>query len=136
MIEIDHLDKVDQSVILLGATNHPESIDSSILRPGRLDRLVYVGAPNLDERVQILQVLKQKTKLKSDVDLEIIASKTEGCTGADLKAVIRKAGLLSLKMGLAEITQENIELAIQSVSPSVPSSSAEDIEDDQMEEEE
>lgn len=110
---------MDQSVILLGATNHPESIDSSILRPGRLDRLVYVGAPNEDERVQILQVLKHKTKLQASVDLNIIASKTEGYTGADLQAVIRKAGLISLKQNLLEISQENIELAIRHVSPSI-----------------
>lgn len=113
---------MDQSVILLGATNHPESIDSSILRPGRLDRLVYVGAPNADEREQILQVLKHKTKLHADVDLQVVAAKTEGYTGADLNAVIRKAGLLSLKQNLSEISQENIELAIQSVSPSIVSS--------------
>lgn len=112
---------MDQSVILLGATNHPESIDNSILRPGRLDRLVYVGAPNLDERVQILQVLKQKTKLQANVDLEVVASKTDGYTGADLQAVIRKAGLLSLKMNLLEINQQNIELALKFVSPSIGS---------------
>lgn len=119
MIEIDHLDKIDQSVILLGATNHPESIDSSILRPGRLDRLVYVGAPNQDERFQILQVLKHKTKLGASVDLEAIASKTEGYTGADLQAVIRKAGLLSLKKQLFEIDQASIELALTFVKPSI-----------------
>ncbi|KAG1092788.1 hypothetical protein G6F42_019112 [Rhizopus arrhizus] len=119
LIEIDHLDKIDQSVILLGATNHPESIDSSILRPGRLDRLVYVGAPNQDERFQILQVLKHKTKLDANVDLQVIASKTEGYTGADLQAVIRKAGLLSLKKQLSEIDQANIELALTFVGPSV-----------------
>ncbi|KAI9261926.1 P-loop containing nucleoside triphosphate hydrolase protein [Helicostylum pulchrum] len=119
LIEIDHLDKVDKSVILLGATNHPESIDNSILRPGRLDRLVYVGAPNLEERVQILQVLRNKTKVHPDINLEEIASKTEGYTGADLQAVIRKAGLLSLKQNLLQITQENILKAIESVSPSV-----------------
>jgi ATP-dependent 26S proteasome regulatory subunit len=119
------LDKVDQSVILLGATNHPESIDNSILRPGRLDRLVYVGAPNLDERVQILQVLKQKTKLEANVDLEVIASKTEGYTGADLQAVIRKAGLLSLKMNLTKINQQNIESALNFVSPSITTESME-----------
>lgn len=106
-------------MILLGATNHPESIDSSILRPGRLDRLVYVGAPNADEREQILQVLKHKTKFQTDVDLQVVAAKTEGYTGADLNAVIRKAGLLSLKQNLFEISQANIELAIQSVSPSI-----------------
>lgn len=122
---------MDKSVILLGATNHPESIDSSILRPGRLDRLVYVGAPNVDERVQILQVLKLKTKLKSNVDLEAIAFKTEGYTGADLQAVIRKAGLLTLKQKLSEITQENILKAIDLVSPSI---SKEEDNDDYMDE--
>lgn len=110
---------MDQSVILLGATNHPESIDDSILRPGRLDRLVYVGAPNLEERVQILTVLGQKTKLDSNVDLEIIASKSEGYTGADLKAVVRKAGLLSLKSNLREINQANLEAALTHVTPSI-----------------
>lgn len=119
LIEIDHLDKLDQHVILLGATNHPESIDDSILRPGRLDRLVYVGAPNLEERVQILNVLQQKTKLDTNVDLESIALKAEGYTGADLKAVVRKAGLLSLKSNLKEVTQENLELALNYVSPSI-----------------
>lgn len=110
---------MDQSVILLGATNHPESIDNSILRPGRLDRLVYVGPPNLDERLQILQVLKLKTKLQANVDLEAIACKTEGYTGADLQAVIRKAGLLALKMNLFEISQQNIETALTFVNPSI-----------------
>ncbi|KAG2236380.1 hypothetical protein INT48_008362 [Thamnidium elegans] len=113
------VNKVDKSVILLGATNHPESIDNSILRPGRLDRLVYVGAPNLEERVQILQVLRNKTKVQPNINLEEIASKTEGYTGADLQAVIRKAGLLSLKQNLLQITQENILKAIKTVSPSV-----------------
>lgn len=116
---MDHLDKIDQSVILLGATNHPESIDSSILRPGRLDRLVYVGAPNQDERLQILQVLKHKTKLDASVNLQVVASKTEGYTGADLQAVIRKAGLLSLKKQLLEIDQASVELALTFVSPSI-----------------
>jgi transitional endoplasmic reticulum ATPase len=113
------LDKLDQSVILLGATNHPEAIDDSITRPGRLDRLVYVGAPNLEERVQILKVLKHKTKLDSNVNLEVIAAKSEGYTGADLKAVVRKAGLLSLKANLQEIKQEYLEQALDHVGPSI-----------------
>ncbi|CEP16598.1 hypothetical protein [Parasitella parasitica] len=103
----------------LGATNHPESIDSSILRPGRLDRLVYVGAPTAEERFQILQVLKLRTKLDAHVDLQTIALKTKGYTGADLQAVIRKAGLLSLKKQLSEINQESIELALSFVGPSI-----------------
>ncbi|KAG0184293.1 hypothetical protein DFQ28_011432, partial [Apophysomyces sp. BC1034] len=61
LLEIDQLDMVEQSVILLGATNHPDSIDSSILRPGRLDRLVHVGTPAEEERLQILSVLGRTT---------------------------------------------------------------------------
>ncbi|KAI7904134.1 P-loop containing nucleoside triphosphate hydrolase protein [Cokeromyces recurvatus] len=120
LIEMDHLDKlVDQQVILLGATNHPEMIDRSILRPGRLDRLVYVGPPDREERLAILKVLKQKTRLNSDIQLDLIADQTEGYTGADLKAVIRKAGLLALKQNLTEIQQKNIEQALTFVTPSV-----------------
>ncbi|KAI9483756.1 MAG: P-loop containing nucleoside triphosphate hydrolase protein [Benjaminiella poitrasii] len=120
LIEMDHLDGlIDQQVILLGATNHPEMIDRSILRPGRLDRLVYVGPPDRDERLAILEVLKQKTRLDQDVRLDLIADKAEGYTGADLKAVIRKAGLLALKQNLMEIQQGHIEQALTFVSPSV-----------------
>ncbi|KAI8368083.1 P-loop containing nucleoside triphosphate hydrolase protein [Blakeslea trispora] len=118
LIEMDQLDKIDQSVIILGATNHPEAIDSSILRPGRFDRLVYVGPPNLDERIQILQVLKHKTKLSPDVDLELIGTHTEGYTGADLKAVIRKAALLALKNDRHIIEQQDIQGSLSYVTPS------------------
>ncbi|KAI8986554.1 P-loop containing nucleoside triphosphate hydrolase protein, partial [Pilobolus umbonatus] len=133
LIEIDHLDKLDQSVILLGATNHPESIDDSILRPGRLDKLVYVGAPNPSERVQILQVLKQKTKLEDQVDLNKIAAITQGYTGADLKAVMRKAGLIALKKNVSVISQEHIELAVKSVQPSLKESLSDGTSEDSEE---
>ncbi|CEG67155.1 hypothetical protein RMATCC62417_03622 [Rhizopus microsporus] len=117
LIEMDHLDRSNASVILLGATNYPEAIDSSILRPGRLDRLVYIGPPNVEEREQILCVLGKQTRLGPDVDLERVAQLTEGYTGADLKAVIRKAGLLALKTQSLEVKQEHIEEALQSVNP-------------------
>ncbi|KAI8968482.1 P-loop containing nucleoside triphosphate hydrolase protein [Mycotypha africana] len=136
LIEIDHIDKMDQKVIILAATNHPESIDDSILRPGRLDRLVYVGAPTLLEKVQILKVLAQSTKVEANVDFDLIASKTEGYTGADLRAAVRKAGLLTLKQNLDEITQSNLEQALNYVTPSALSTTLldrESNEDDVME---
>ncbi|KAI9311700.1 P-loop containing nucleoside triphosphate hydrolase protein [Dichotomocladium elegans] len=123
LIEMDHLDKIDQNVILLGATNHPEAIDPSILRPGRLDRLVYVGLPTQNERLSILQVLGRKTRISPTVHLESIAQCTEGYTGADLKAVIRKAALLALKRTLrdkaplAEIEQGDVLEAVANVVP-------------------
>ncbi|CAO3606934.1 unnamed protein product [Cunninghamella echinulata] len=97
LIEMDHLDKIEQNVILLGATNHLELIDKSILCPGRLDRLIYIGPPSVNERLSILQVLGKATRLSPSIDLQMIAEKSEGYTGADLKAMIRKAGLIALK---------------------------------------
>ncbi|KAI8100149.1 P-loop containing nucleoside triphosphate hydrolase protein [Halteromyces radiatus] len=126
MIEMDHLDKIHQHVILLGATNHLESIDPSILCPGRLDRLVYIGPPNLKERLAILQVLGKKTRLGTTVDLQQTAEKTDGYTGADLKGVLRKAGLLTLKrqqqLGSKSdlwIEQQDIDIALTHVTPSL-----------------
>ncbi|ORZ03690.1 P-loop containing nucleoside triphosphate hydrolase protein [Syncephalastrum racemosum] len=103
-------DKAEPGVILLGATNHPDAIDPSILRPGRLDRLVYVGPPSEPERRAILDILGKQTKLGA-VDLNTVAAKTAGCTGADLRAIIRKAGLLALKR--IDLTMEQPALAIE-----------------------
>ncbi|CDH50574.1 aaa family cdc48 subfamily [Lichtheimia corymbifera JMRC:FSU:9682] len=125
LIEIDHLDKTDQSVILLGATNHPESIDTSILRPGRLDRMIHVGLPSKEERLNILHVLARGTRLDSQVDLDTIADCTESYSGADLKAVVRKAALIALKNSLriqqdspVYVEQQHLLEAIQVVGPS------------------
>ncbi|KAI8343210.1 P-loop containing nucleoside triphosphate hydrolase protein [Chlamydoabsidia padenii] len=121
LIEMDQLNKGEHQVILLGATNHLDAIDPSIVCPGRLDRLVYIGAPTLDERLAILQVLGKKTRLGINVDLARLAEQTEGYTGADLKAVLRKAGLMALKRqdGIQGIEQSDLELALTHVSPSV-----------------
>ncbi|KAI9278330.1 P-loop containing nucleoside triphosphate hydrolase protein [Phascolomyces articulosus] len=125
LIEIDHVGKADQGVLLLGATNHPDAIDPAILRPGRLDRMIHVGYPNMQERVGILEVLKRKTVVHDNVDLTWVAGNTEGYTGADLKAVMRRAGLLALKRSLllpsnehVIIEQQDIQNAIDSVPPS------------------
>jgi SpoVK/Ycf46/Vps4 family AAA+-type ATPase len=97
------LDNCGQGVVILAATNHPEAIDTSILRPGRLDRLVYVPPPNFEERMVILQILKQTTRFSEDIDLRTVSSLTNNFTGADLKALVRKACLCSLKASRANI---------------------------------
>ncbi|CAO3697503.1 unnamed protein product [Rhizopus stolonifer] len=112
LIEMDGLDKSNAGVIVLGATNYPDAMDEAILRPGRLDRLIYIGPPSVQERLEILKVLGQKTRLDSTVDLEKIAQLSEGCTGADLKAIVRKAGLIALKEKANVIRQEHIECAL------------------------
>ncbi|KAF9190490.1 hypothetical protein BGZ51_008529 [Haplosporangium sp. Z 767] len=91
------MDDCGKGVVILAATNHPEAIDTSILRSGRLDRLVYVPPPNFEERVAILQILKEKTQFSDTVDLRTVSNLTSNFTGADMKALVRKAGLYALK---------------------------------------
>ncbi|KAK3817567.1 MAG: P-loop containing nucleoside triphosphate hydrolase protein [Benniella sp.] len=113
------LDNCGQGVVILAATNHPEAIDTSILRPGRLDRLVYVPPPNFEERMVILQILKQTTRFSEDIDLRTVSSLTNNFTGADLKALVRKAGLCALKASRASIETQDFSAAASDIQPSV-----------------
>ncbi|KAF9347189.1 hypothetical protein BGX34_003334, partial [Mortierella sp. NVP85] len=105
--------------VILAATNHPEAIDTSILRPGRLDRLVYVPPPSFEERMVILQILKQTTRFSEDIDLRTVSSLTNNFTGADLKALVRKAGLCALKAGRASIETQDFSAVASDIQPSV-----------------
>ncbi|KAF9976070.1 hypothetical protein BGZ73_009168 [Actinomortierella ambigua] len=91
------IDDCGPGVVILAATNHPEMVDSSILRPGRLDRLVHVPPPTKPEREAILRIMGQRTKFAPTVNLELVSDRTNNYTGADLKALVRKAGLAALK---------------------------------------
>ncbi|KAF9102952.1 hypothetical protein BGX27_010800 [Mortierella sp. AM989] len=113
------LDDCVKGVVILAATNHPEAIDSSILRPGRLDRLVYVPPPTFDERVMILEILKQSTKFSDNIDLRTVSNLTNNFTGADMKALVRKAGLLALKANRTCIEAQDFFTASSEVRPSV-----------------
>ncbi|RKO92059.1 P-loop containing nucleoside triphosphate hydrolase protein, partial [Blyttiomyces helicus] len=91
ILEIDSLSWESAQVVLLAATNHPEALDASLLRPGTLDRLIAVPPPSVAERRAILVVLQAQTKFADDVDLDWVAERTEGKTGADLKDIVRRA---------------------------------------------
>ncbi len=86
LIEIDGFQKLDR-VIVVGATNAPDLIDDAILRPGRMDKLVYMPPPNYEARKKIFDMYLKKLPIADDVDLDALASKTERYTGADLKAI-------------------------------------------------
>ncbi|KAG0251717.1 hypothetical protein DFQ27_008581, partial [Actinomortierella ambigua] len=113
------IDDCGPGVVILAATNHPEMVDSSILRPGRLDRLVYVPPPTKPEREAILRILGQRTKFAPTVNLELISDRTNNYTGADLKALVRQAGLAALKASRNSIHQEDFDVALQDVKPSI-----------------
>ncbi|KAF8929650.1 P-loop containing nucleoside triphosphate hydrolase protein [Dissophora ornata] len=113
------MDNCGEGVVILAATNHPEAIDASILRPGRLDRLVYVPPPTFDERVSILEILKESTRISENVDMRTVGNLTNNFTGADLKALVRKAGLCALKANRTSIEAQDFFSAASEVQPSV-----------------
>lgn len=118
-----------QGVFLMAASNRPDIIDSAVLRPGRLDKIVYVGLPTASDRVDILRAITKngtRPKLASNVDLNQVGynDKCEGYTGADLAALIKEAGMEALKeiiagYGQPEITMQHIYRAFDKVQPSV-----------------
>ena len=80
-------------VVVLAATSRPDLLDAALLRPGRLDRLMYCGMPSESDRLAILQALARRLKLASDIDLKDVAKLCQGYTGADLGALLSDAQL-------------------------------------------
>lgn len=86
-----------KNVFIIGATNRPDIIDSAILRPGRLDQLIYIPLPDLPSRIQILKAVLRNSPVSKDVDLEFLAKKTHGFSGADLTEICQRACKLAIR---------------------------------------
>ena len=114
LVEMDGFGS-ESNVILIAATNRPDVLDPALLRPGRFDRQVGVGAPDLKGREQILQVHAKNKPLAEDVDLTTIARRTPGFTGADLANVLNEAALLAARLNRSEINDEILDEAIDRV---------------------
>jgi cell division protease FtsH len=114
LVEMDGFEP-NTGVILLAATNRPEVLDRALLRPGRFDRQVIVDSPDLEGRVAILQVHSKNKHLAPDVDLRRIAAATVGFSGADLSNVLNEAALLTARRKSVEITEKDLEDAIEKV---------------------
>jgi len=115
LTEMDGFNAGDQTVIVLAATNRPETLDPALLRPGRFDRQVLVDRPDLQGRLAILEVHAKDVKLGPDVDLKAIATRTPGFAGADLANLINEAALLAARNGRQAVAQEDIAEAIERV---------------------
>uniref|UniRef100_A0A7N0TVY8 AAA+ ATPase domain-containing protein n=1 Tax=Kalanchoe fedtschenkoi TaxID=63787 RepID=A0A7N0TVY8_KALFE len=118
LIELDGLhERVNVTVI--AATNRPDKIDSALLRPGRFDRLLYVGPPNEADREAIFRIHMRKTSCASDVNLKVLAALTEGYTGADISLVCREAGVTALEESIdaSSISLSHFRAAIVQVTP-------------------
>ncbi|MEY8303292.1 ATP-dependent zinc metalloprotease FtsH [Anaerosalibacter bizertensis] len=110
LVEMDGFG-TNEGIILMAATNRPDILDPAILRPGRFDRTVYVGAPDVRGREAILKIHTRNKPLAEDVDLKVVAKRTPGFTPADLENLINEAALLTARNNLKEIPMNIIEEA-------------------------
>jgi cell division protease FtsH len=104
------------SLIVIAATNRPDVLDKALLRPGRFDRRVHIDMPDMDARVQILQLHAKNKTFAKGADIRKIASKTVGFSGADLENVVNEAAILAVKKRQKSITHANLEEAVEKVS--------------------
>ncbi len=120
LTEIDGIQPL-RDVVVIGATNRPDLVDPAVLRPGRLERLVYVGPPDLNARFEILKVLTKDMPLSDDVDLWKIALATERFSGADLAALVREAAMAALRedINVERVEMRHFEQALTKVKPSL-----------------
>ena len=114
LVEIDGFD-VASGLVVIGATNRPDILDPAILRPGRFDRHVTVDQPDHGGRLRILQLHAGSKPMGASVDLDGVARRTPGFTGADLANVINEAALLTVRGGRATIETDVLEEAVQRV---------------------
>ena len=114
LTEMDGFDG-KKGVVILAATNRPESLDKALLRPGRFDRRVPVELPDLKGREAILRVHGRNVKMSDDVDYSAIARATAGASGAELANIINEAALRAVRMGRGAVVQGDLEESVETV---------------------
>ncbi len=133
LTELDGMEEL-KDVVVIAATNRPDMIDPALLRPGRIERHIYIPPPDKEARKEIFRIHLRGKPLAEDVSIDELAEKTEGYTGADIEAVCREAGMLAIreaiKPGMSKeeakevakslkITKEHFEKALEKVKPSM-----------------
>src|SRR5829696_4142505 len=112
LVEMDGFD-ANRGLIIMAATNRPETLDAALLRPGRFDRTVVVDRPDISGREAILKVHARNVKLSEDVNLRKIAALTPGSAGADLANLVNEAALLAARAGKEAVTMHDFEEAVE-----------------------
>ena len=120
LTELDGLEEL-HGVVVVAATNRPDMVDPALLRPGRLEQLVFVPPPDADARAAIMATASAHTPLAEGVDLAAVAVRCEGFSGADCVAVVRQAALSAMRRSLQDptVTSEDVESALAAVRPSL-----------------
>ena len=104
-----------QNVKIIAATNRPELLDKALLRPGRFDRIIEIGLPDSSGRNKILKILTKNMPLSKSVNLKQIAHKTEGFSGAELKALVMEAGMKAISEGEESVSESDFSLALSTI---------------------
>ncbi|MBN2423215.1 CDC48 family AAA ATPase [Candidatus Woesearchaeota archaeon] len=120
LTEMDGLQDL-HDIVIIGATNRPDMLDTALLRPGRFDRIILVPVPEKKGRKEIFDIHTKEMPLAKNINIEELAEKTEGYVGADIEAVCREAAILALREDLKadKITKSHFEDSLKKVSPSV-----------------
>merc|ERR1712012_601480 len=120
LTEMDGVESLT-GVTVVAATNRPDMMDTALLRPGRLDRVVFVPLPDLDTRKKVLTVHTRKIPVSKDLNLEEIAIRTEGYSGAEIAAVCNEAALSALEenVNIDEVTEKHFEIALNNLKPRI-----------------
>lgn len=132
LTEIDGLVEL-KDVVVLAATNRPDLIDPSLLRPGRFDRMIYIQMPDLAARKKIFEIYMRKMPVAGDVNIDELAARTDGYTGADIEMICREAGMLALRekiqpgmkresllLSQIQVRRDHFERAYQNIKPHMP----------------
>lgn len=114
LVEMDGFDE-NTNIIVIAATNRPDILDNALLRPGRFDRQIYINAPDVRGREQILKVHAKNKQLEPEVDLKTLAKRTPGFTGADLQNLLNEAALLAARNNKDKISMSDIDNSIDRV---------------------
>uniref|UniRef100_W5N6A6 ATPase family gene 2 protein homolog B n=1 Tax=Lepisosteus oculatus TaxID=7918 RepID=W5N6A6_LEPOC len=120
--QLKYQEVCNKDVMVVAATNRPDTLDDALLRPGRLDKIIYVPPPDLEARLAILKICTEKMPLASDVSLNELAERTHLFSGADLENLCKEAALLTLQeesMDASSIKREYFLKSLQSVTPSL-----------------
>ena len=114
LAEMDGFESTN-SVKIIAATNRPELLDKALLRPGRFDKIIEIGLPNSDARLEILKIITNEVPLSNKLNLNNLANKTEGYSGAELKALVMEAGMRAISQGKKSVSNDDISHALSMI---------------------
>jgi proteasome regulatory subunit len=114
LAELDGFDPIGD-VKLIAATNRPDILDEALLRPGRFDRIIRIPIPSLEARIEIFKIHTMRMNIAADVDVEVLAAKCDGATGADIKSMCTEAGMFAIREGRDMVDMGDFDKAVDKV---------------------